>query len=60
VADGKCREYVDETIRLIVKEVDHTHDAKISMILLGDNKTFLSLHLFYDNGDGIVELLKDK
>jgi hypothetical protein len=45
VANGKCMEYVDETKRLIVEEVDHMLDVKISMISLGDNKTFLAKHL---------------
>jgi hypothetical protein len=60
VVDGKCREYVDETKRLISKEVNHMLDAKIFMISLGDNKTFLATHLFDDSGDGIVEFLNDK
>jgi hypothetical protein len=37
--DRKCKEIVDETIRLIVEEVDHTLDAKIFTISLSVNKT---------------------
>jgi hypothetical protein len=60
VVDGNCREYVNKIIRLIVKEVDHTPDAKISVILLGASKTFLTMHLLDDSGDGIVELSNDE
>jgi hypothetical protein len=45
VVDGKCKEFVDETTRLVAKEVDHTHDMKISMISLSANKTFLARHV---------------
>jgi hypothetical protein len=37
-----------------------TPNAKIYVISLGVNKTFLAKHLFDDNGDGIVELLNNK
>jgi hypothetical protein len=39
VADGKCKEFMHETRRLIAEEVDHTYDAKIFAISLGPNKT---------------------
>jgi hypothetical protein len=48
---------MDEIRRLIVKEVDHTLKAKISMILLGANKIFLAMHLLDDSGYGIVKPL---
>jgi len=48
---------MDEIRRLIVKEVDHTLNAKISVILQGANKTFLAMHLLDDSGYGIVKLL---
>jgi hypothetical protein len=60
VANGKCREYVDETRRLIVEEVKCMPDAKIYAILLGVNKTLLATHLLDDSGEGIVELLNGK
>jgi hypothetical protein len=60
MADGKCREYVEETRRLIVEEVNRTFDVKIFIISLGANKTFFAMHLLNDNGDGIVELLNDE
>jgi hypothetical protein len=49
---------VEETKRLIAKEVDHTHDAKIFSISLSASKTFLANYLFDDSNDGKVELLK--
>ncbi len=57
MADGKCKEFVDKARRLIVKQVNCTPDAKISMISLGDNETSLAMHLLDDNGDGTMELM---
>jgi hypothetical protein len=57
VVNGKSREPMDEIRRLTMKEVNHTPNVKISMILLGVNKTFLAMHLLDDSGYGIVELL---
>jgi hypothetical protein len=54
MADGKCREFMDKTIRL---EVDYTPNANILVISLGVNKTFLPTHLLNDSGDGILELM---
>jgi hypothetical protein len=51
---------MDEIRRLIVKEVNHTPNVKISMILLGVNKTFLAMHLLDDSGYGTVELLNNE
>jgi hypothetical protein len=51
---------MNEIKRLIVKEVDCMFDAKISLILLGANKTFLATHLLDDSGDGIVEFLDNE
>jgi hypothetical protein len=60
MADGKCKESMDETKRLIAKEVDHMPNAKIFVILLGVNKTFLATDLLDDNGNGTMELLNSK
>jgi len=57
VVNCKSKESMDEIRRLIVKEVDCTLNAKISVILLGANKTFLAMHLLDDSGYGIVKLL---
>jgi hypothetical protein len=51
---------MDEIKRLIIKEVDCTLDAKISMISLGVNKTFLAMHLLNDSGNDIVEFLDNE
>jgi len=58
VVDGKCMEFMNKTRRLITKEVDLTPNAKIFAISLNVSKTFLVTHLFNENGDGLVELLK--
>ncbi len=58
MADGKCKKFVNKTKRLITKEVNHMFDAKIFVISLSASKTFLVTHLFDDNGDGPMELLK--
>jgi hypothetical protein len=60
VVNGKSREPMDEIRRLTMKEVNHTPNVKISMILLGVNKTFLAMHLLDDSGYGIVELLNNE
>ncbi len=57
VLNCKSKESMDEIRRLIVKEVDHTLNAKISVILLDANKTFLAIHLLDDSGYSIVKLL---
>ncbi len=53
--NGKCREFVDNTRRLIIEEVDHTPNAKISAISLSVSKTFLARHLLNDCNNGIME-----
>jgi hypothetical protein len=60
IADGKCQELVKETRRLNAKEVDHMPNAKISLISLNANKTFLMNYLLDDSSDGTMELLKGK
>jgi hypothetical protein len=58
IMDGKCRESLEEIRRLIVEEVNHTPDMKMSLIFLSASKTFLARHLFNDCNDAKVELLK--
>jgi hypothetical protein len=58
IVDGKCRESIKETKRLIAEEVDHMPDAKISLISFSVSKTFLANYLLDDSRDGIVEFLK--
>jgi hypothetical protein len=51
---------VDETKRLIIEEVNHKPNAKISTILLSVSNTFLMTHLLDDNNNDPMELLKDE
>jgi hypothetical protein len=60
MVDGKCKEFVDETKRLIAEEVNPIPDAKIFTISLSVSKTFLATHLFNDSGDSLMDLLKGK
>jgi hypothetical protein len=54
--DGKCREFMDETRSLMEEEVDCTPNAKIFVISLNANKTFLARHLLDDCSNGTMEL----
>ncbi len=56
IVDGKCQEFMDETRRLIEEEVDCTPNAKIFVISLSANKTFLARHLLDDCNNGTMEL----
>ncbi len=58
VANGKCKESLKETRRLIVKEDIHTPNAKMSVISLSASKTFFVKHMFDDYSDGEVEFFK--
>jgi len=58
MVDDKCKDFVNETGRLIVKEVNCMPDAKIYAISLSASKTFLATHLFDESGDGPMDLLK--
>jgi len=60
MVDGKCKKFVDETRRLIAKEVNPMPNVKIFAISLSVNKTFLITYLFEDSGDGLMDLLKGK
>jgi hypothetical protein len=55
IAHGKCQELIKETTRLIAKEGDHMLDAKIFLISLSVNKTFLVNYLLDDFNDGTME-----
>jgi hypothetical protein len=58
VADGKCRESLEETKKLIAKEVNCTPNKKFFVISLSANKTFSAKHLLNDYNDGKMELFK--
>jgi len=58
VVDGKCKESLDETRKLITKEVVCLLNAKTFVIPFNANKTFLAKHLLDDCNNGKMELLK--
>jgi hypothetical protein len=58
IVDGKCRESLEETRKLIINKVDRTPNTKMFVISLSASKTFLTKHMFDDCSDGKVELLK--
>ncbi len=58
VANGKCGEFLEETRRLIVEEVDYTPNAKMFTISLSASKTFWARNLLDDYSNGKVGLLK--
>jgi hypothetical protein len=58
VVDGECQEPIEETRRLIAKEVDRSPNAKISLISFNANKSSLVSYLLDDYRDGTVELFK--
>jgi hypothetical protein len=49
VADGKCREFVEEIRRLIAEELDRMLNAKIFEISLSASKTLLASYLLDDS-----------
>jgi hypothetical protein len=58
VVDGRCKEIVDKSKKLIEEEVNRMFNAKISTISLSISKSFLVKHLFNDSGDNSGEVLK--
>ncbi len=54
IVDGKCKESLEETKRLIIKEVNCTPNVKMYVISLSANKTFFAKHLLDDYSDGKV------
>jgi hypothetical protein len=58
VMDGKCWEFVEETRRLNIEELDCRPNAKTFVISFNVSKTFLMNYLFNDSSNGTVELLK--
>jgi hypothetical protein len=58
VSEGKCKESVKEMKNMVAKEVLRTPYATSSTIFLAMSKTFLFHHLFDEDGEVLVELLK--
>jgi hypothetical protein len=58
VFEGKCNEYFKEMKIMVTKEVLCTPNSISFVISLAVSKTFLSHHLFNEDGEVHVELLK--
>jgi hypothetical protein len=58
LVDGKCRESFQEMKNMVAKKVCHTPIATTLAITFTTNKKFLFCHLFKEDGEGHVELLK--
>jgi hypothetical protein len=58
VFNGKCRESLEEMKNMVAKEVLRMANVTSFVIALIVSKTFLSSHLFNENGQGTNELLK--
>jgi hypothetical protein len=57
MVDGKCREFLEESRRLIIEEVVCKPNAKMFVISLSARKT-LARQVLDDCSDGKVELFK--
>ncbi len=55
VVNGKCKESLNKTKRLITKEFVHTPNAKAFAISLNASKTSLARHFLDDSRVGIVK-----
>jgi hypothetical protein len=55
-----CKEAMEDMKVLVVGEIFHTHENKNSRVVLVVNEMFLSQHLFNEDGDNPLELLKGK
>jgi hypothetical protein len=55
-----CKEAMLNMKVLVVREVSCTFKGKNSTIILVASKTFLLLHLFNEDGNDFVKLLKDE
>ncbi len=58
VANDKCRESFQEMKNIVANKFYCTPIATTTIIVLSTNKTFLSCHLFNEDEQGLVELLK--
>ncbi len=58
VVNNKCRESFQEMKNMVADEVCRTPFTTTLTIVLSTNKTFLSRHLFNEDGQGLVELFK--
>jgi hypothetical protein len=58
IAEGMCKEALEEIKVLVEGQVSRTLDTKFSAITLNFSKAFLAHHLFNENGEGHVEILQ--
>jgi hypothetical protein len=58
VFEGKCKESFEEMKNMVAEEVLHMPNATSFAISLIVSKMFLSCHLFNEDGEVLVELLK--
>jgi hypothetical protein len=58
VINGRCRELVPQVNSLFHEEVSHSPSITNSIITLAASKTFISMHLLYEDDDNPMELLR--
>jgi hypothetical protein len=58
VVNGRCKELVPQVKLLFHAEVSHSPSVTNFIITLVANKTFISMHLLYEDGDDPTELLR--
>jgi hypothetical protein len=58
IIDGMCRASFQDMKNMVVNEVYHTSTITSLTIALSMSKTFLSRHLFNEDGKGSMEFLK--
>lgn len=58
ISKGKCKKSFEEVKSMVAKEVLHMPNVTSSAIALVASKTFLFCHLFNEDGEVLVELLK--
>jgi hypothetical protein len=58
VFNGKCRESFEEMKNMVAKKALRIPNVTSFVIALATNKTFFSPHLFNEDGQGTIELLK--
>ncbi len=60
IVNNKCKESFKEMKNMVVEEVCCMPVSTTLAITLFTSKTFLSRHLFNEDGEGPVEVLKSK
>ncbi len=60
IAQGMCRDALEEIKVLVKGQISCTDEAKIFTITLNVSKAFLAHHLFNEDGEGPMEILQGK